>query len=96
MKNFKFPKEKEIPEDFQLQEPILQNTYLCNGEMKTWKGKTHDVFSPVCIEKKSGPVRVLVGSYPVCGAKEAMSALDAAENAYDNGRGEWPTFSING
>ncbi|SHO60383.1 NADP-dependent glyceraldehyde-3-phosphate dehydrogenase [Algoriphagus zhangzhouensis] len=94
MKNFKFPKEKEIPEDFQLQDPILQNTYLCNGEMKTWKGKTHDVFSPVCIEKKSGPVRVLVGSYPVCGAKEAMSALDAAENAYDNGRGEWPTMSV--
>ncbi len=90
----KFPQEKDIPEDFRLPAPIRQSTYLCDGEMKAWSGKSHDVFSPVCVEKPAGLTRVLVGSYPVCTAKEAMTALDAAEKAYNNGRGIWPTMSV--
>ncbi|UZD23792.1 NADP-dependent glyceraldehyde-3-phosphate dehydrogenase [Algoriphagus halophytocola] len=94
MSNLNFPKEGGIPEEFKLREPVLQKSYLCNGEMKSWTGKAHDVFSPVCVEKPSGLSRVFVGSYPVCTEVEAMQALDAAEAAYKNGRGEWPTMSV--
>lgn len=94
MLDLKFPLENEIPEDFRLSGPVRQTTYLCDGEMRSWTGKSHEVFSPVCVEKPSGLTRVLVGSYPICTAKEAMIALDAAEKAYNNGRGIWPTMSV--
>jgi glyceraldehyde-3-phosphate dehydrogenase (NADP+) len=35
-----------------------------------------------------------IGSYPLLTEKEALQALDAAVKAYDNGRGKWPTMSV--
>ncbi|WP_026333740.1 NADP-dependent glyceraldehyde-3-phosphate dehydrogenase [Rhodonellum psychrophilum] len=90
----KFPREAEIPENFKLKKEIHQKEFLCDGQMLPWNGKSHDVYSPVCIETEDGPKRVYIGSYPVCTEKEAFDALNAAEIAYDNGRGEWPTMSV--
>ncbi|MDO9553036.1 NADP-dependent glyceraldehyde-3-phosphate dehydrogenase [Rhodonellum sp.] len=92
--SMKFPREAEIPENFKLKEEIHQKEFLCDGQMLPWNGKSHDVYSPVCIETEDGPKRVYIGSYPVCTEKEAFDALNAAEIAYDNGRGEWPTMSV--
>lgn len=50
--------------------------------------------SPVCFPTDNGFERKVIGSYPVCTEKEAMEALDAAVAAYNNGRGEWPTMSV--
>ncbi|MDN3670804.1 NADP-dependent glyceraldehyde-3-phosphate dehydrogenase [Echinicola jeungdonensis] len=90
----KFPKAQEVPEEFRLTEEIHQNEYLCNGQMKPWNGDVHEVYSPICIETEEGLKRQLIGAYPICTAKEAMEALDAAEAAYGNGRGEWPTLTV--
>ncbi|MEO6685018.1 MAG: NADP-dependent glyceraldehyde-3-phosphate dehydrogenase, partial [Dyadobacter sp.] len=38
--------------------------------------------------------RKLIGSYPVCTEDEAQASLEAAVQAYDNGRGEWPIMSV--
>ncbi|ERM82969.1 aldehyde dehydrogenase [Rhodonellum psychrophilum GCM71 = DSM 17998] len=92
--SMKFPREAEIPENFKLKKEIHQKEFLCDGQMLPWNGKSHDVYSPVCIETEDGPKRVYIGSYPVCTEKEAFDALNAAEIAYDNGRGEWPTMSV--
>jgi acyl-CoA reductase-like NAD-dependent aldehyde dehydrogenase len=83
-----------IPEPFALPELIDQRTYLSDGELVTWDGPTHEVFSPICMSTPDGVQRIKIGSYPVCTEKEAMIALDAACKAYNDGRGEWPTMSV--
>jgi acyl-CoA reductase-like NAD-dependent aldehyde dehydrogenase len=83
-----------IPDAFALPELINQKTYLSDGELVTWDGPTHEVFSPICMHTPDGLQRINIGSYPVCTEKEAMIALDAACKAYNDGRGEWPTMSV--
>ena len=89
-----FVREDQIPEPFALQNEVHQREYLCNGEMKAWNGKVHEVYSPVCIRTENGLHRKLIGTYPICTEAEAFEALDAAVAAYDNGRGHWPTMSV--
>ncbi|MCC8409487.1 NADP-dependent glyceraldehyde-3-phosphate dehydrogenase [Mucilaginibacter sp. UR6-1] len=88
-----FVDESLIPDEFRIEE-VHQREYLSNGEMKPWEGDVTEVYSPVCIPTPEGLKRKLIGTYPVCTEKEAMEALDAAIAAYDNGRGEWPTMSL--
>lgn len=88
-----FVEESQIPEQFRIEE-LHQREYLSNGEMKQWNGEVTEVFSPVCIPATEGLKRKLIGTYPIGTEKEAMEALDAAVNAFDNGRGEWPTMSV--
>ncbi|GAA4787950.1 NADP-dependent glyceraldehyde-3-phosphate dehydrogenase [Olivibacter ginsenosidimutans] len=90
-----FIPESDIPVEFSIPEEIHQREYLCNGEMLKWDGPVSEVYSPVCVPDKEGNLyRKFIGTYPICTEKEAMEALDAAVKAYDNGRGEWPTMSI--
>jgi glyceraldehyde-3-phosphate dehydrogenase (NADP+) len=88
-----FVGEDRIPEQFRIEE-IHQREYLCNGEMKPWDGPMADVYSPVCIPGPDGLRPKYIGSYPVCTEKEANEAMEAAIGAYNNGRGEWPTMSV--
>lgn len=89
-----FPTESQIPEEFNLIEPIHQKEYLVNGEMRTWNGAMHTVLSPVYIKTANGLEQKVVGSYPLATEVEALEALDAAVKAYNHGRGEWPTMTI--
>lgn len=89
-----FVTEEQIPESYRLPQPVHQKEYLVNGEMRSWPGPYHDVYSPVCIQNGKDLERKFIGSYPVCTEAEATEALDAAVAAYDNGRGEWPTMSV--
>jgi len=89
-----FPAESSIPEAYKLDSPIHFKGYLINGEIKTWEGKSKEVLSPVCVSGEDGLKQKVLGSYPMVTEEIAMEALDAATNAYDNGRGEWPTLSV--
>lgn len=89
-----FVAEHEIPDEFNLTQELHQKEYLSNGKMLPWNGSNHEVYSPICIKTKEGYHRKLIGTYPVCTEKEAMESLDAAVAAYDNGRGKWPTTSV--
>ncbi len=89
-----FPSETDIPAAYALDGPLDQRSYLSNGDMLTWSGDVHTVLSPICIKAAKGLERKLIGTYPLCGEKEAQIALDAAVAAYNNGRGEWPTMSV--
>jgi glyceraldehyde-3-phosphate dehydrogenase (NADP+) len=100
MQNFKdqlkamFVPEEQIPAEHRIEE-IHQREYLVNGEMRQWNGEVSEVYSPVMIPQADGTYkRKLIGTYPVCTEAEAMAAMDAALQAYDNGRGEWPTMSV--
>lgn len=89
-----FVPEDAIPAEFRIEE-LHQREYLSGGELKKWDGEVAEVYSPVCIPQADGTLkRKLIGTYPVCTEKEAEEALEAAIKAYDSGRGEWPTMSI--
>ncbi|MDY6953567.1 MAG: aldehyde dehydrogenase family protein, partial [Thermodesulfobacteriota bacterium] len=89
-----FPKEEEIPERVLAGIPVHQDRFLINGEVRRWRGPMQEVYSPVCVKrsKEASPKRV--GSYPLLTEKEAVDALEGAVQAYDHGRGLWPTMSV--
>lgn len=91
--NSLFVDENQIPAEYRIEE-LHQREYLVNGEMRSWDGEVSEVYSPICIPGPDGLQRKLIGSYPLGTEKEAMDALKAAETAYNNGRGEWPTMSL--
>ena len=88
-----FPAESAVPKEARVR-PVDQKDYLVNGRIKTWAGPVQQVFSPVSFAGQKGPERALLGSYPRMTQKEALEALDAACAAYDEGRGLWPTLSV--
>ncbi len=89
-----FPTQAEIPAEYNLIEPVNQTEYLVNGKMHKWTGKTQEVWSPIYIKTAEGLVQKKIGSYPIVEPEDAMEVLNAAVNAYDKGRGEWPSMSV--
>lgn len=83
-----------VPAHLEIVQELEQKVYLVGGELKTWEGETQDVFSPVCIKEGNEYVRKRLGSFPVLTEKESYDALKAAQDAYDLGRGEWPTMPV--
>jgi glyceraldehyde-3-phosphate dehydrogenase (NADP+) len=90
-----FSDECRIPAEHRHEEPVIQKEYLINGELRMWEGPMQEVLSPVCVRTASGVFRKVIGSCPVLTAREAKEAIDAAEQAYDNGRGLWPSMPAN-
>lgn len=81
-----------IPKEYQIDSLINQETYLVDGELKKWKGETTPVYSSISSTEKYAPT--LLGTIPFMGEKEAMEAVDAADLAYNNGQGLWPTMKV--
>jgi glyceraldehyde-3-phosphate dehydrogenase (NADP+) len=89
-----FPYEKDIPEDCRFTGPVEQREYLVNGELKIWSGAMQEVLSPVFIRGQEGVSQRVVGRYPLLTEREALAALTAAADAYNNGRGIWPMMQV--
>ncbi|MHA8108285.1 NADP-dependent glyceraldehyde-3-phosphate dehydrogenase [Aquirufa sp. A-Brett2-W8] len=89
-----FPVSGQTPKEYDLTQPIEQKEYLVNGEMRQWKGKTQDVWSPIYIKTDKGFEQKRIGSYPITDAADAMEVLYAGVKAYSNGRGEWPSMTV--
>ena len=89
-----FPPENTIPQKWRIASPMEQSQYLCNGEIKEWTGPRQDVLSPICEAIHGSVQQKPIGSYPLLGEKQSLEALDAACKAYDDGRGAWPTMSV--
>ena len=82
-----------IPAEYEIKEVIHQKQYLINGELKTWDGKTSEVYSTISSTDEYAPT--LLGSIPDMEEKEALEALGAALKAFDKGKGAWPTMRVN-
>jgi len=91
-----FPQEAKIPAEHAYGEPVHQQEYLTNGEIKIWDGEVQEIYSPVCVQTSNGLEQKLLGSTPLLTEKEANDALNAAIEAYKNGTGEWPTMTVEG
>ncbi|MGL4632603.1 MAG: NADP-dependent glyceraldehyde-3-phosphate dehydrogenase [Leadbetterella sp.] len=89
-----YPSQDQIPAEYAITAPIEQREYLVNGEMRAWSGKTQDVWSPVYVKTASGLEQIRIGSYPITEPSDAMEVLNAADKAFDHGRGEWPSMSV--
>ncbi len=89
-----FPDEKLIPSQYRIDEPIHQNYYLVDGELRRWEGPLREVLSPVWVKSGGTLSRKCLGESPLLSEKAALEALDVAVRAYDNGRGVWPTMSV--
>lgn len=81
-----------IPSPFQIDQPLHQKNYLIDGELKQWQGETTSVFSTISSTENYEPT--LLGSVPNMKEKEALEALESSVNAYDNGKGLWPTMKV--
>lgn len=82
----------EIPETYRITSQLNQNTYLVNGELKTWNGETADIYSTISSTSTYAPT--LLGSVPNLGKTEALEALESACKAFDKGKGLWPTMKV--
>jgi len=91
-----FPDESSIPSTIKINQPIEQREYLVNGVTRIWDGALNPVLSPVFMKKGNGYEQKEIGSTPMLTSKEALEALEAATQAYDNGQGAWPTMNVAG
>ena len=89
-----FPEEHQIPEQYRILQPVRQNYYLIQGELRRWEGPLQEVFSPVWIHTAAGSQQKLVGEAPLLTEAAALETLEVAARAYSNGRGFWPTMSV--
>jgi glyceraldehyde-3-phosphate dehydrogenase (NADP+) len=84
----------EIPKEVQIT-PHVCDRYLVDGELKTWKGNTTEVFSTIQSPNGSGEMApTLLGSIPDMETPDALEALNAAEKAFKRGQGLWPTMRV--
>lgn len=80
----------------QRQAPKVEDglNYLIGGEIRTWKGPSVEVKSCIFQLIEGKPFRSTLGYAPLLDEKEVLSSLEAAEKAWDNGKGVWPTMSV--
>ncbi len=73
-------------------EPIHQDTYLANGELIKWDGEKDEVYSTISSSESYS--KTLLGTVPHMDEATALEVLEHACNAYDKGKGEWPTAKV--
>ena len=86
---FKF---NPIPPQFEIKDEIKQDNYLVNGNLVKWDGEFSPVYSTISSTPEYKPT--LLGEIPSLGKNEAIEALDSACNAFDKGKGLWPTMKV--
>lgn len=90
-----FHNEVAIPESCRILEPLHQCAILIDGQLQRWDGGARAVYSAIVVGDQSRNFAPLeLGSVPDAGLDQAFAALQAAEAAYDRGRGEWPSMRV--
>ena len=82
-----------VPAEFDIKNPIKHKTFLIDGEIGSWNGEYSEVKSTILSSKKNIPYK-LIGYSPKMDEKHALKALEAADKAYKNGTGKWPTMKV--
>jgi glyceraldehyde-3-phosphate dehydrogenase (NADP+) len=82
-----------IPNKYSIDKPIEHRTFLINGKIGTWNGDVVDVVSTLFTENESDELTI-IGSTPKMDEDHALMALDAADKAFSNGTGKWPTMKV--
>ncbi|UAB83994.1 NADP-dependent glyceraldehyde-3-phosphate dehydrogenase [Zunongwangia sp. SCSIO 43204] len=71
---------------------LRQKTYLSDGKLIDWNGKTDEVFST--ISSSEDYQKTLLGTVPHMDKETALEVLESACHAFDKGKGLWPTMKV--
>ena len=71
-----------------VQVPVVPVVTLIDGRIEEWSGPTQTVTSPL-IDPETGK-RTHLGELPALRPEDSLRALEAAERAWDSGKGAWP------
>ncbi|MCB2187046.1 MAG: NADP-dependent glyceraldehyde-3-phosphate dehydrogenase [Deltaproteobacteria bacterium] len=89
-----FPLEDQIPAQYRPPSPLVMDHYLLNGELRAWSGPFKTAHSPLLRWRDGQLAPRELGQFPLMGEPEALTALEAAQQAYRHGRGDWPTMPV--
>ena len=84
---------QNIPENYRLNSPIHHDTYLIDGKIGKWNGEFTEVISTLLANEEDDKY-IILGDSPKMDKKHALLALEAADKAYSNGTGTWPTMKV--
>ena len=84
-----------IPKEYAIDQHIAHSTYLIDGQIGSWNGSTAVVYSSIQTKSKNGDFGpTLLGTVPDMDEDSALKALQAADNAFHKGQGQWPTMKV--
>jgi len=84
-----------ISEEFKLDLPINCKSILIDGELINWIAPLQKVISPIYTKDLSGNFNpTYLGDVPKVDSTCALNALSAAKQAYNFGKGAWPTMDL--
>jgi glyceraldehyde-3-phosphate dehydrogenase (NADP+) len=89
-----FPDDRAIPEAYRISGTISQDYYLIDGELRRWHGPLQKVHTPIHVRDRAADAQTWIGTAPLLDETTALEALSVAVQAYDNGRGIWPTMPV--
>ena len=84
---------QNIPEKYRLNSHIHHDTYLIDGKIGKWNGEFTEVISTLMANEEDDKY-ITLGDSPKMDKKHALLALKAADKAYSNGTGTWPTMKV--
>ena len=84
---------QNIPTKYALDSPIHHDTYLIDGKIGKWNGEFTEVISTLLANQEDDKY-ITLGDSPKMDKKHALLALEAADKAYLNGTGTWPTMKV--
>lgn len=88
------PREGDIPSEYALAAPIEDRGYLLNGEILRWPGEMARIDSAVAVRSGDRLVPVHIGYGPMQDEAAGLAAVAAADAAYGDGMGVWPTMGV--
>ena len=81
-----------ITDQLKINDLLHQKSYLSDGKLIEWNGKTDEVFST--ISSSENYQKTLLGTVPHMDKATALEVLTSACNAFDKGKGLWPTMKV--
>jgi len=84
---------QNIPKKYTLNSPIHHDTYLIDGKIGKWNGEFTEVISTLLASDEDDKY-ITLGDSPKMDKKHALLSLEAADKAYSNGTGTWPTMKV--
>lgn len=89
-----FPVAADVPAD--LTPPAVQPRILVNGEIREWAGTSQEVTSPLWLRAAAAevPTAPILGRTAQVTPEVALEALAAAQRAWAQGAGRWPTLRV--